>query len=163
MKRIAGLMVLSAIMGSSMSDQLRDSDERGRAEGSLRATDAEVRTASGNKVEFTYAVMTALRDRLAAGEKADVLVMPVPVLDGLAKDGKVRADSAGPFFGTVGISAVVKNRCSQARHVHPEKLKQAILAASAVVHATPGETPSGTHMAKMIEQLGIADAMRARR
>jgi molybdate transport system substrate-binding protein len=28
-----------------------------------------------------------------------------------------------------------------------------------VVHATPGKTPSGTHMGKVMEQLGIADVM----
>jgi len=27
------------------------------------------------------------------------------------------------------------------------------------VHATPGKTPSGTHMGKVMEQLGIADAV----
>ena len=31
---------------------------------------------SGHKVDYVFAVMSALRDRLAAGEKADVLVMP---------------------------------------------------------------------------------------
>ena len=62
---------------------------------------------TGNKVKFTYAVITALREKLAAGEKADVLVLPVPVLDGLAKEGKVRAD-ARATFGIVGISVVVK-------------------------------------------------------
>jgi molybdate transport system substrate-binding protein len=30
------------------------------------------------------------------------------------------------------------------------------------VFATPGATPSGTHMGKLIEQLGIADAMKGR-
>ena len=34
-----------------------------------------------------------------------------------------------------------------------------MLAARSVVHATPGKTPSGTHMGKVMEQLGIADAM----
>ena len=34
-----------------------------------------------------------------------------------------------------------------------------MLAARSVVHATPGKTPSGTHMGKVLEQLGIADAM----
>jgi len=33
------------------------------------------------------------------------------------------------------------------------------LAARSVVQATPGKTPSGTHMGKVMEQLGIADAM----
>ena len=62
---------------------------------------------TGHHVKFTYAVITALREKLAAGAKADVLVLPAPVLDGLAKDGKVRADGRATF-GTVGLSVVVK-------------------------------------------------------
>src|SRR5215510_2960955 len=60
---------------------------------------------SGNKVVFIYAVLTALREKIAAGEKADVLVMPVPMLDGYVKDGKLRANSESTF-GNVGISVV---------------------------------------------------------
>ena len=60
-----------------------------------------------NKVEFTYAVITELREKLSAGATADVLVLPTAVLDSLAKDGKVRADTRA-IFGTVGISVVVK-------------------------------------------------------
>ena len=56
---------------------------------------------------YVFAVIAALRERLAAGEKADVLVMPVPLLDGYAKAGKVRAE-ARATFGIVGISVVVK-------------------------------------------------------
>jgi molybdate transport system substrate-binding protein len=115
-------------------------------------------TQTGNKVKFTYAVITALREKLAAGEKADVLVLPVPVLDGLAKDGKVRAD-ARATFGIVGISVVVKEGAPKPDISTKEKFKEAMLAARSVVHATPGKTPSGTHMGKVMEQLGIADAM----
>jgi molybdate transport system substrate-binding protein len=113
---------------------------------------------TGSEVKFTYAVITALRERLAAGEKADVLVMPVPVLDGLAKDGKVRAD-ARATFGIVGTSVVVKEGAPRPDISSKEKFRDAMLAARAVVHATPGATPSGTHMGKVMEQLGIADAM----
>ena len=41
---------------------------------------------SGHKVDYVFAVMSALRDKLAAGEKADVLVMPTNILDGYQKD-----------------------------------------------------------------------------
>ena len=51
---------------------------------------------TGNKVKFTYAVITELREKLGAGATADVLVLPTPVLDSLAKDGKVRAPTAAP-------------------------------------------------------------------
>jgi hypothetical protein len=54
----------------------------------LLAPKFEQRT--GNKVEFTYAVITELREKLGAGGTADVLVLPTSVLDSLARDGKVR-------------------------------------------------------------------------
>ncbi|HEY1472790.1 MAG TPA: molybdate ABC transporter substrate-binding protein [Pseudolabrys sp.] len=113
---------------------------------------------TGHKVKFTYAVITALREKLAAGENADVLVMPMPVLDGLAKDGKLRADARGTF-GTVGITVVVKEGAAKPDISTKEKFRDAMLAARSVVHATPGKTPSGTHMGKVMEQLGIVDAM----
>src|SRR5262249_46114949 len=100
---------------------------------------------TGHRVKFTYAVITALQAKLAAGEKADVLVLPAPVLDGLARDGKVRADGRATF-GTVGISVVVKDGARRPDISSPGKFRDAMLAARAVVHATPGQTPSGTHM-----------------
>jgi molybdate transport system substrate-binding protein len=44
----------------------------------------------------------------------------------------------------------------------PEKVKQVMLNSRAITHATPGATPSGTHMGKLVEQLGIADAMKGK-
>jgi len=113
---------------------------------------------TGHKVKFTYAVITELRQKLAAGEKADVLIMPVPVLDALAKEDRLRAGSRATF-GTIGISVVVKEGAPRPDISTKEKFREAMLAAKSVVHATPGKTPSGTHMGKVMEQLGITDAM----
>ena len=93
---------------------------------------------TGNKVKFTYAVITELREKLGAGEKADVLVLPTPVLDSLANDGKVRADSRATF-GTVGISVAVREGAPQRDISSKEKFRDAMLAARSVVHATPGK------------------------
>ncbi len=116
---------------------------------------------SGHKVEFSYAVMSALRNRLAGGEKADVLVMPTNILDAYQKDGVVRAQGRA-ILGLVSINAVVRTGSAKPDLSTPEKVKQAILNARAVTHATPGETPSGTHMGKLIKQLGIAEAMKGK-
>src|SRR6185437_9958120 len=113
---------------------------------------------TGHKVKFTYAVITELRQKLAAGEKADVLIMPVPVLDALAKEDRLRAGSRATF-GTIGISVVVKEGAPRPDISTKEKFREAMLAAKSVVHATPGKTPSGTHMGKVMEQLGITDVM----
>jgi molybdate transport system substrate-binding protein len=43
-----------------------------------------------------------------------------------------------------------------------DALKRAMLAARTIVFATPGMTPSGTHMGKLVEQFGIAEAMKGR-
>ena len=117
--------------------------------------------ASGHTVRFTYAVITALQEKLAAGETADVLVLPAPVLDGLARDGKLRADSR-TIFGTVGISVVVKDGAPLPDISSKDKFRDAMLAARTVVHSTPGKTPSGTHLGRVMEQLDIADAMAAK-
>ena len=109
---------------------------------------------SGRKVEFSYAVMSALRDRLAAGEKTDMLVMPVPLLDGYVKEGKLSADGRG-VLGTVLISMVARQGGPQPDISTADKFRQALLAAGSIVHATPGQTPSGTHLGKLMDALGI--------
>lgn len=113
---------------------------------------------SGHKVRFAYAVITALQEKLAAGETADVLVLPAPVLDDLARHGKLRPDSRASF-GTVGISVVVREGAPRPDISSQDKFRDVMLAARAVVHSTPGKTPSGTHLGRVMEQLGIADAM----
>jgi molybdate transport system substrate-binding protein len=40
-----------------------------------------------------------------------------------------------------------------------EKFRDAMLAARSIVHATPGKTPSGTHLGKVMQDLGIAEAI----
>jgi len=113
---------------------------------------------SGHKVTFVYEVITALRERIARGETADVLVMPVPVLDGYAREGRLR-DDARATFGTVAVSVAVKEGAAKPDISTQEKFRAAMLAARSVVHATPGKTPSGSHLGKVMQQLGIADAM----
>jgi molybdate transport system substrate-binding protein len=117
--------------------------------------------ASGHKVAYAFAVMSALRDRLAAGEKADVLVVPTNILDGYQQNGVVRGDGRA-ILGFVSVNAVVRAGAAKPDLSTAEAVKRAMLASRAVVFATPGATPSGTHMGKLIGQFGIADAMKGR-
>jgi molybdate transport system substrate-binding protein len=157
MKMISGLIAFSAFMVSSMS--VSASEIRVMSGGAPKEVfvllTPKFEQQSGNKVVFVYEVLTALRERLAAGEKADVLVMPVPMLDGYAKDGKLR-DNSRATFGVVGTNVVVKEGAPKPDISTKEKFREAMLNAKSVVHATPG---NGTHMGKVMEQLGIADAM----
>jgi molybdate transport system substrate-binding protein len=111
---------------------------------------------TGHEVTFVYAVIAALREKIAADETADIWVMPRPVLDGYAKEGKLRASVT---FGIVRIALVVREGAPLPDISSLAKFRAALLAARSLVFATPGKTPSGTHMGKVMEQLGIAEAM----
>jgi len=114
---------------------------------------------SGHTINYTINVMSALREKVAAGEPADVLVMPTNILDEYEKDGVVRAQGRA-VLGLVSVYAVVRKGAAQPDLSTPDKVKETMLKARSVAHAPPGETPSGTHMGKLIEALGIADAMK---
>ena len=116
---------------------------------------------SGHKVDFTFAVLSALRDQLAAGGKADALVMPTNILDGYQASGVVFAAHRA-VLGLVSVNAVVRTGAPMPDLSTPESVRQAMLDSRAIAHATPGATPSGTHMAKIIDQFGIAEAMKGK-
>ena len=130
----------------------------GAPQGAFTVLTPKFERASGHKVAYVFEVTSALDARLAAGEKADVLVLPVPVLDGHAKAGKLRED-ARATFGAVAVSVVVRQGAPKPDISTVEKFRAAMLAARSIVHATPGKTPSGTHLGKVMQQLGIAEAI----
>src|SRR5882724_9138095 len=62
---------------------------------------------TGHKVHFTYIVISAMQQKLAAGEKPDMVLMPVPAIEARIKDGVFRGD-AWAKFGTVSVGMVVR-------------------------------------------------------
>ena len=114
---------------------------------------------TGHKVQFTYIVISAMQQKLTAGEKPDMVLMPVPAIDARVKDGTFRGD-ARATLGTVRVGLVVREGAAKPDISTLDKFKQAMLDAKSVVHSNPAATPSGGHLAKVWEQLGIADAMK---
>jgi len=114
---------------------------------------------TGHKVHFTYIVIAAMQQKLAAGERPDMVLMPVPAIDARVKDGILRGD-ARAALGTVRIGLVVRDGAKKPDISTLQSFKQAMLDAKSVVHSNPAATPSGGHLAKVWEQLGIADAMK---
>ena len=82
MKIVSTLIALSAAMVTSMS--VSATEIRVMSGGAPKEVFAQLtpkfEQQTGNKVVFVYDVLTALREKIVAGEKADVLVMPVPML-----------------------------------------------------------------------------------
>lgn len=130
----------------------------GAPQEALAVLTPEFEKQTGHTVKYRFAVVTALRQALDAGEKTDMVLMPVPVIDAYVKAGKMLADGRATL-GQVGVTVIVRQGAAQPDISTPESFRKTLLDARSVVHATPTATPSGAHMAKVIEQLGIADAM----
>ena len=115
--------------------------------------------ATGHKVHFTYVVISAMQQKLAAGEKPEMVLMPVPAIEARVKEGLFRADSWARL-GTVSVAMIVREGTAKPDISSLDAFKQTMLAAKSVVHSNPAATPSGGHLAKVWEQLGVADAMK---
>jgi molybdate transport system substrate-binding protein len=114
---------------------------------------------TGHRVHIAYIVITAMQQKLNAGEKPDMVLMPVPAIEARVKDGTFR-DDAWAKLGIVSVGLVVRAGAAKPDISSLENFKQAMLGATSVVHANPAATPSGAHLAKVWEQFGIADAMK---
>lgn len=116
---------------------------------------------TGHKVHFTYIVISVIQQRLAAGERPDMVLMPAPAIQALVKTGLMR-DTPRPNLGIVRVGVVVREGAPKPDLSTLENFRQAMLAAKSVVHANPAATPSGAHLAKVWENLGVADDIKAK-
>jgi molybdate transport system substrate-binding protein len=113
---------------------------------------------SGHKLNALYDTMSGITGRLAKHDALDVLLMPVGMLDGLQKDGTI-LPAGRAALANIGLAVGVTAGTSVPDISTPDKLRQALLAAKAVVHAPPGATPSGTQSDKVIKELGLAEKL----
>src|SRR3954471_14528752 len=81
---------------------------------------------TGHKVHFTYIVIAAMQQKLAAGEKPDMVLMPVPAIDARVKEGMFRAD-AWAKLGTVSVGMIVREGAAKPGISSVEDFKKAML------------------------------------
>ena len=105
---------------------------------------------TGHRVSYTYIVISEMQKKLAAGETPDMVLMPVPALDALINAGTLSAPRA--ILGSVGIGVIVREGAPHPDISTAETFRSALLVARAVVHANPTATPSGAHLAKVLEK-----------
>jgi len=116
---------------------------------------------TGHKVHIAYAVITAIQQKLGAGERPDVVLMPAPALEAQAKSGVIR-DAPRPDLGTVRVGVVVREGARKPDVSTLDGFKKAVLSAKSLVHSNPTATPSGAHLAKVWERLGLADIVQSK-
>ena len=107
---------------------------------------------SGHKVATTWAGTTAIMQRMAAGERYDLIIISSTELEELTRQGKIVAGSRVDLAKS-GIGIAVRAGAPKPDVRSGGALKRALLAAKTVGY-TSG--PSGVYMAGLIERMGIA-------
>jgi molybdate transport system substrate-binding protein len=113
---------------------------------------------TGHVARLTVAVPAVLRQRVEGGETPDVLIAPPPVMDALAKAGKLTQGTPVPV-GRVGVGVVVRRGAPVPDISTTERFKQAVLDADALVY---NRASTGTYFERVLDRLGIAAAVNAK-
>jgi molybdate transport system substrate-binding protein len=127
----------------------------------LKSSLDELLSTFEHEVEPVYGPSAQLTKRLADGETADAVVLTGPGFDDMAKLGKVTPASRLAIARSATMLAV-KQGTPRPDISTVEKFKQAMLNAKSLAFSGPGAGASGAHITKVLEQLGIAEAMKPR-
>jgi len=130
----------------------------GGAQGALRAVIPEFERATGHQVRPTFAHVNVVQQKLAAGEKADLIFLPVPLIARVEKTLPLRSGGR-VALARVGIAVIIRKGTTAPDISTPEAVRQMLVNAQSI-EFPPENGPVGGHLARVIEKLGVADAVK---
>ena len=117
---------------------------------------------TGHRLVVDNDTVGALQKRIEGGEAFDVVVVSPGAIDDLAKKGKV-SDGTKQTVGRVGIGVMVRAGAPKPDISTVDAFKKAVLDAKTVAYIDPASGgSSGIYLAKLFEQMGIADQVKAK-
>jgi molybdate transport system substrate-binding protein len=155
------ILLTTAALCAAFAPPARAADIKVLAPRSISTVLAEIgpqfEKATGNKISITVDVAIALVRKVEAGEPFDLLVAAPGQVEGLAKDGKVVADTQTRLVRS-GIGVEVKAGAAKPDVSTVEAFKRTLLAAKSIAYLREGQ--SGLAVAKVIERLGLAETLK---
>ena len=151
------LLALMLLTGEATSADIRVFSGGGPQD-ALRHLAPEFERATGHRVEFTFRLVTEIQRKLAAGKKADVILLPVPLIAATEKTVPLRAEGR-IVLARVGIGVIVRQGTTPPDISTAEAVRKMLVNARAIAWSDPS-TPVGGHLDRVIAQLGIADEVR---
>lgn len=112
---------------------------------------------TGHRLSVTTDLSPAFVSRANAGESFDVLITGSVPLAGLAKDGQIIADTR-THIARSGIGVGVRTGAPRPDIRSVEAFRRALLKARSIAYLK--DVGSGIHIARVLERLGIADAIK---
>lgn len=121
----------------------------------------EFQAMSKKTLQVEYAPVGVLLRRLAEGGRPDVLIVSAEAVAEVERKAWSVPGSA-LALGSVGVGVAVKDGASLPDISTPDALRQTLLAARSITYMDPQKGTSGKHFAAVLEQLGIAQQVKAR-
>jgi molybdate transport system substrate-binding protein len=112
---------------------------------------------TGQKFDFTIGTTGQLRNIIASGQHADLIIMSTPLMGELEKTGRLTPGSRAEL-GRVGIGVAVRDGAASPDVSTPNALKKALIEARSVAYTNPAEGgTSGIYFTSVAERFGIGD------
>ena len=133
----------------------------GAAQGLVKALQAPFAAQTGATLQGRFGAVGAMKEALLAGEPCDVMIVTGSMVDALCADGLLQASSR-VALGRVLTGVAVRNGTALPDISHGAALKATLLAADALYFPDAQRATAGIHFAKVLQQLGIFDALQPR-
>jgi len=158
------LMSLIAITAALFAMPATAADLKVISAGAVRGLIAQIiedyTRQTGQKFDFTIGTTGQLRNIIATGQHADLIIASAPLMGELEKTGKMTPGSRADL-GRVGIGVTVRDGAPVPNVSTPDALKNALLAARSVAYTDPAEGgTSGIYFNNLADKFGIGDAVR---
>jgi molybdate transport system substrate-binding protein len=133
----------------------------GAAHGLVASLAPKFKTLTGLDIEGEFGAVGAMADKLRAGTPADIVVLTAAIIAKLAAENLVVGTSIANI-GLVETAMAVRAGDPKVSVGDAAALRAAFLAADAIFVPDTKVSTAGIHVAKVLQQLGIADAVAAR-
>jgi len=131
----------------------------GATESTVRDVVGRFEEESGHHVALSFGAVGKLRDRVQAGERADLVIVTPVIIGQLESRGLVRAASRVDL-GKVGGGIAVRAGAPRPPVGTAEDLKRALLQAAEVYYADPATATAGAYLLEVADRLGVGEEVR---
>ncbi len=132
----------------------------GAVEGPVSELAPEFARATGHEVELAFSTVGALRDRFAGGEKTDVIILSVPAIEALEKEGRLFAGSRADL-GRATCGVAVRDGMMMPNIASVEGFKRMLHNAGSIAANDPAHGgSSGIYLADLLRRMGLYDEVK---
>jgi molybdate transport system substrate-binding protein len=133
----------------------------GAAQGLIASVAPKFKAMTGLDITGEFGAVGVMADKLRSGTPADIVVLTAAMVATLAQENLVVGASATDV-GRVETAVAVRAGDPRVAVRDTAELRQAFLAADAIFVPDTRASTAGIHVAKVLQQLGIADEVAAR-